>query len=413
MKPNFLVTAGFLLGVVPSSSHAQQVVDQWLDGEDAYDAHFGDGAKAADAEEGPQDLQEALEQGRGYRLGGGGRYSATPSKRAAEGAHRVADGETLWDISARYYGDPMQWPRLWSYNPEITNPHWIYPDSSVRLSSDGQADGEPGAPSDTAAVEDGTPKAAGRIPMQRAKYRARKTGSAFLRDQGFLGPEGMAAAGTVTGSRSERVMLALSDQVYVRFPEGAKVQPGEKFSVFRRAQKIEREPGAQGVLVRVYGTVAIRSYDAKRGVARGVITEALVPIERGSSVARVERQFLTVAPRRNEADVVAHLVSSLDPHMLLSDQDVAFLDVGKKQGVQTGNRFFVVRTGDPYLDDVRGPAHHTGVMPLPKYKADDYPKEVVAELRVVRVQEESSVVLITRADVDLVVGDLAEMRKGF
>jgi nucleoid-associated protein YgaU len=39
--------------------------------------------------------------------------------------HTVKDGDTLWDITQTYYGDPYRWPQVWSYNPEITNPHWI------------------------------------------------------------------------------------------------------------------------------------------------------------------------------------------------------------------------------------------------------------------------------------------------
>jgi len=42
--------------------------------------------------------------------------------------HQVADGDTLSSIAERHLGNGDAWPKLWSYNPEITNPHWIYPD---------------------------------------------------------------------------------------------------------------------------------------------------------------------------------------------------------------------------------------------------------------------------------------------
>ncbi|MBW2686849.1 MAG: LysM peptidoglycan-binding domain-containing protein [Deltaproteobacteria bacterium] len=47
--------------------------------------------------------------------------------------HTVTEGDTLWDITQAYYGDPYKWPQVWSYNPDITNPHWIYPDAQVQL----------------------------------------------------------------------------------------------------------------------------------------------------------------------------------------------------------------------------------------------------------------------------------------
>src|SRR5687768_12619042 len=42
-------------------------------------------------------------------------------------AYTIQSGDTLWDICARMLGDPFFWPKLWTFNQYITNPHWIYP----------------------------------------------------------------------------------------------------------------------------------------------------------------------------------------------------------------------------------------------------------------------------------------------
>ena len=47
--------------------------------------------------------------------------------------HVVEDGDTLWDICDAVLGRPEMWPRVWSMNPEITNPHWIYPGDIIRF----------------------------------------------------------------------------------------------------------------------------------------------------------------------------------------------------------------------------------------------------------------------------------------
>ena len=47
--------------------------------------------------------------------------------------HVVEDGDTLWDICDAVLGRPDMWPRVWSMNPEITNPHWIYPGDIIRF----------------------------------------------------------------------------------------------------------------------------------------------------------------------------------------------------------------------------------------------------------------------------------------
>jgi len=59
--------------------------------------------------------------------------------RAGPGAqHTVEKGDTLWDLSRRYLGSPWYWPKVWSYNPEIANPHWIYPGNQIRFFPTGE-----------------------------------------------------------------------------------------------------------------------------------------------------------------------------------------------------------------------------------------------------------------------------------
>src|SRR5512146_1120822 len=41
--------------------------------------------------------------------------------------HTVVQGDTLWDLSAKYLGSPWRWTELWERNRFLTNPHYIYP----------------------------------------------------------------------------------------------------------------------------------------------------------------------------------------------------------------------------------------------------------------------------------------------
>ena len=53
----------------------------------------------------------------------------------------VVKGDTLWDISAVFLKQPWLWPKLWRLNPEINNPHLIYPGDVISLVFD--ENGEP------------------------------------------------------------------------------------------------------------------------------------------------------------------------------------------------------------------------------------------------------------------------------
>jgi hypothetical protein len=47
--------------------------------------------------------------------------------------YTVRPGDTLWDLSGRFLNNPWYWPKVWSFNPEITNPHWIDPGNVLRF----------------------------------------------------------------------------------------------------------------------------------------------------------------------------------------------------------------------------------------------------------------------------------------
>ena len=50
----------------------------------------------------------------------------------------VKKGDTLWDISKMYLRSPWKWKQLWQWNPEIKNPHLIYPGDNLKLRYDSE-----------------------------------------------------------------------------------------------------------------------------------------------------------------------------------------------------------------------------------------------------------------------------------
>lgn len=351
--------ASALVSLIPSAGIAQLYEDQWVD----------DGGER-----------------RGLSLA---RHTG-----AVPATHTVHRGDTLWSITHRYFGNPYEWPRIWSYNPEISNPHWIYPLDQVRL-------GDGSTPAEAAA----TPGARG---------TALSEGGVYLREQGYLDADALETAGVVVGSPTDHMLLMPYDEVYVRFDELENGQePGGEFTIFRRLESREREPGEQGTLVRILGTILIDRYDRDQRLASGRLVEALEPIERGFQVAAIPRRFDVVNPVPASQDLESEVVATLLPTQLVGDQQIVFAPVGSEDGVVRGNRFFVTRADDGWRRTLQTDAIGMGATTQLPRRPNDWPVEVVAEARAVVVRPNSVGLLITRATEVIEVGDHIELRRGY
>jgi hypothetical protein len=310
--------------------------------------------------------------------------------------HKVKEGDTLWDITERYYGDPYRWPQVWSYNPGITNPHWIYPDLELRLRP-GDDDVIKTAPSGFKRVS------AGGVGNQ----------AVYMAEYGFLDRNALQDAGYIIGANEEHMMLADTDIAYVRFNEGVEPEIGRVYTVFRQMKSLEREPWEKGNLVRILGEVLLQDYDMQRGVGHGLVVNSLEGLERGFRLAPLEREFHWVDVVPAEKSLRATVVASLYPRKLPSTNQIVFVNAGSEQGVVTGNRFYIVRQGDEWRKSAEGRIGREieTTVPLPD-PPEHYPWEVVALGRVVNVQPHSSAILLEKAKRAVRMGDNAELRKG-
>jgi len=57
---------------------------------------------------------------------------------SAPEVYEVAPGDTLWDISEKELKSPWYWPKVWSLNPQIQNPHMIYPGDKISFRETGE-----------------------------------------------------------------------------------------------------------------------------------------------------------------------------------------------------------------------------------------------------------------------------------
>src|SRR5690606_318122 len=130
--------------------------------------------------------------------------------------HVVKKGDTLWDLSAHYYGSPWAWPQVWSLNPQIENPHWIYPGDQLRTSRPTGSGGS--------SLDDNSAGGGGLI----GRSRTVPAGTVFVRDHGYLGDPERDVWGEVVGSNDDQMLLSDGGTIYLLMNEGVDVRLGQR-----------------------------------------------------------------------------------------------------------------------------------------------------------------------------------------
>jgi hypothetical protein len=319
--------------------------------------------------------------------------------------HTVRKGDTLWDICDAYFRNPYQWPRIWSYNPQIQNPHWIYPGDQVRLRS--------GA----AVVLNDTPAPTGGSIVDRR--RQVPSGTIFLRNEGFIEDEAQMHWGEINGSHEDKMFLTDLDEVYLKINGDREIKIGQELTVYRPIRK-----AGDGKIVQIQGTVKVDQWNAKDRVARARVVETLDVIERGARIGPVTRKFEVVPPLRNENDVRARILTSVVPHNIYGQNQVVFIDKGDQDGLKPGNRLFLIRKGDSWHKSLpssgaakrialesESPAQVESV-PRPK-STNELPEEFDGELRVLNVKAHTSTCLVTASRREIDPGEEIFARKGY
>jgi hypothetical protein len=329
--------------------------------------------------------------------------------------HTVVRGDTLWGLSGQYFTSPWQWPAVWALNPQITNPHWIFPGDQVRLLN-------------AAAVAAVTAPAPAQTPTNlggRIRPARYPRGTVFLREEAWASPEEVTASGSIVGAPEDTMLLSDGDQVYIEFRRRAP-NVGETYTVYTNGMQTQHSDRDAGAVVRVLGTVVVDSWDGQRKIATARITESIEPIERGERVAIVQRQFNPVPPVPNERDLTAHVVAMPTPRSIVGTDYVVIVDRGSQDGVRLGNRFFLTERGDPWRSTVSNMGRVArlqeidrdgdGVVDSP-HSAERLPAELPLEVRgeviVVAVHPRTCVGLVTLTSSEIEIGAPVVMRRGY
>jgi hypothetical protein len=303
----------------------------------------------------------------------------------------VKKGDTLWDISEMFLKDPWFWPEIWFVNPQIANPHLIYPGDVITLV---YIDGKPRlilergntvrmsprvrtSPLDDAIVT---------IPYDMIK--------AFLSKPNVLDEDTVKNSPYILTTQHGHLVHGAGAEVYVR---GGEFLEGDGYHVMHVGKKLYDPDGGdflgyEGIYVGE-GTIK-REGDPATMLLNATEREAL----NGNILLQPTEGFpLYFTPRSPEESVEGQIISVFDGVSIIGAFQIVTLNRGENHGLEPGHVLSVWQAGREVRDRFSGEGFGGERVQLPE--------EYAGLLMVFRTFDRISYGLIVRAESDMHVLD--------
>jgi LysM repeat protein len=260
-------------------------------------------------------------------------------------SYTVKRGDTLWGVASQFLKDPWLWPEVWIINPQVQNPHLIYPGDTLALAYG--ANGQP----QIRLTQGGAARLNPRLrssPLEGAiptlPYSAI---SAFLSRPSVLTKDQIKKAPAVLAFREKHMIGGANTDIYVRnlnAPEGA------RFSVVHVGEAL-RDPDDGDVLGYEGIYTATASVTTTTNPSKAVLLdserETLVGDKLILSDAETPLNFILSSPPANTQGRIINVVDGTD---LIGQYQVVVINRGTRHGIVPGNIMAINQAGDVVTD---------------------------------------------------------------
>jgi hypothetical protein len=314
--------------------------------------------------------------------------------------HVVVKGDTLWDICQDLYANPWVWPKVWQMNPHITNPHWIYPGTELRVYyevaryyEEGTAVAETAVVEKAPVVEEVTPPPPSPPPPPKVP-----TISFSEIDQvGFITPFVPEGKGFILGGKRQRTLIGAADKIYVQFREGAQPEVGERFFVFRTSLLFKhpitkKDVGYLNTMLGVLEVVLVAPDHAK-----AVVISSFQEMSANDKLMPYKKRSEEIALKPGAEPIEGNIILAEWGTFLIAHRQIVFIDLGAKDEIKAGHRFEVFQ--EPKALTSKDEEIVLSIQPI-------------GELLVLAVEQETAATIVIKALTEFTPGERVRLITG-
>jgi hypothetical protein len=257
----------------------------------------------------------------------------------------VKRGDTLWAIASLFLKDPWLWPEVWYVNPQVPNPHLIYPGDTLALAYG--ANGQPQIRLEQGGAARMNPRLRsdpinGAIPT--IPYQAI---AAFLSRPSLLSSDEVKHAPYVVAFRNDHEVAGSGNEIYVKKLNG---QERGRYSVVHVGDAL-RDPD-DGKVVGYQGIYTGTALVSRTGeVTKAVLVDTARETLRGDKVMPVDTEVpLNFTPSTPHGNVKGRIMAVVDGTVLIGQYQVVAINRGSRDGVSNGNIMAIDRAGESVKD---------------------------------------------------------------
>ena len=302
----------------------------------------------------------------------------------------VKPEDTLWDIAALYLRDPWRWQALWAENPQVENPHLIFPGDVLRLF---WKDGSPQLTQQAQADIKLTPGLRASPYELAIPMIPREQIAPFLRNHSVVKPEVLDASPYVVSGDSGRLMSGVGDTIFTMGSASEELD----YRLIRPVTALEDPVTGEHL-----GTFVLEVGEARRRRSQGdneltpmTVTHMRQEIRVGDRLQPFGETdlgvgFLPQAPQENIEK--GFLIAVADGLTQIGPMDIVVINLGEREALRVGDVLAIHQTGPLVEEPVAG-----GMVRLPDIRA--------GVLLVFAVYERASFGLVLEAKRAMAVGD--------